>query len=63
MKFKRILSFILAILMFVPVFAACDADEPAVTPDVSDNSDTSPTGETIPPEENGLVLDNSWHYI
>lgn len=59
MKFKRILSFILAILMFVPVFAACDADEPAVTPGVSDNSDTSPTGETIPPEENGLVLDKT----
>ena len=54
---KKILAVLLAALMLVPLFAACD------TPDTPDTPDTNPSSDqatdTEPPEDPGLVLDKT----
>ena len=56
---KKILAVLLAVLMLVPLFAACEKD----TPDTPDTPGTDPVSDqatdTQPPEDPGLVLDKT----
>lgn len=52
---KRILAMLLAVLMLVPVLAACTGDETPDTPDTDPASDTKVEDTTVP-EETGLTL-------
>ena len=54
---KKILAVLLAALMLVPLFAACDKDTPD-TPDTPGNDPVSDQAtDTQPPEDPGLVLE------
>ena len=54
---KRILAMLLAVLMLVPVLAACTDDTPD-TPDTTPSSDSKVEDTTVP-EETGLTLDKT----
>lgn len=58
MNMKRILAMLLAVLMMVPVLAACQPDDPEVPDDTTPTSD-SKVDDTTVPEETGLTLDKT----
>lgn len=58
MNMKRILAMLLAVLMMVPVLAACQPDTPDVPDDTTPSSDSKVEDTTVP-EETGLKLDKS----